>query len=66
MNKHCVAIVDGGTLIGENGTLDITGIDDVEIRIRSDGKVIWVNGPDCKVRICSIRGVVNVVDERNN
>ncbi len=45
--------------------LDITGADDVEISIRDDGKVIWVNTAlGCKLRICSIRGRVNISDAR--
>ena len=45
--------------------LDITGADDVDISIRYDGKVIWVNTAlGCKLRICSIRGDVNISDAR--
>ncbi len=43
---------------GERGWVDITGIDDVEILIRHDGKVVWINGPTCRVRICGIRGEI--------
>ena len=49
---------------GALGWLDITGIDDVQIDIRHDGKVIWINGPTCRLRICSIRGKIIVKDNR--
>lgn len=47
--------------------LDITGAAIVEIRIRQDGKVIWINTEDgCQLRICQITGPVEVQDERAN
>jgi hypothetical protein len=46
------AIVDGTRHEGCNGALDITGVDDVEIDIRRDGKVLWVNVPSTVLRIC--------------
>ena len=58
------AKVDGQLLHGRSGTFDITGIDDVEIVIKADGRVIWINAPDCRVRICGIRGQVFVTDKR--
>lgn len=45
--------------------LDIIGTDEIEIRIRSDGKVLWVNtGYGCKLRICRIQGNITIIDER--
>ena len=58
------AKVDGQLLHGHIGTFDITGIDDVEIVIKADGRVIWINAPDCRVRISAIRGQVFVTDKR--
>lgn len=48
------------------GSLDITMRDDrdIEIKIRRDGKVIWINIPECVLRICAIGGKVLMVDER--
>jgi hypothetical protein len=56
--------IDGRKLRGQHGWLDITGIDSVEVLIRHDGKVLWINGPDLRLRICSIRGPVTIKDER--
>lgn len=47
-----------------SGMLDITGADDVQVTIRADGKVLWVNSPGVRLRICRIRGQVLVVDNR--
>ena len=58
------ARVDGELLHGRDGTFDITGIDDVEIVVKADGRTIWINAPDCRVRICGIRGQVFVTDKR--
>ena len=58
------AKVDGQLLHGRDGTFDIAGIDDVEIVIKADGRVIWINAPDCRMRICGIRGQVFVTDKR--
>jgi hypothetical protein len=44
--------------------LDISGAADIEIKIRSDGKVIWINTPFCVLRICEIKGNILVEDER--
>lgn len=44
--------------------LDITGADEVEIRIDRTGKVIWVNTTyGCKLRICQIEHLT-IVDDR--
>jgi hypothetical protein len=38
--------------------LDITGAQKVEIEIRADGKVVWVNVDDvCRLRVCRIEGI---------
>ena len=58
------AKVDGQLLHGRDGTFDIASIDDVEIVIKADGRVIWINAPDRRVRICGIRGQVFVTDKR--
>lgn len=44
---------------------DITGSGEVEIKIRNDGNVIWVNTMErqCVLRICMIKKL-NLVDER--
>lgn len=47
--------------------LDITGTDIVEISIREDGKVVWVNTEDgCQLRICRIKGKIEIDDRRPN
>lgn len=44
--------------------LDITGADNVEIQIREDKKVIWVNVQGvCVLRICQIKNLA-LTDER--
>jgi len=48
----------------ENTLKDITGANIVEIKIRKDSKVIWVNTQDgCVLRICQIKKLI-VDDER--
>ena len=50
------------TLLGAQ--LDITGADNVEIQIRRDSNVIWVNVQGvCALRICQIKNLV-LTDER--
>ena len=46
--------------------LDITDPDGpIEIKVRHDGKVIWVNvGHKCALRICTDSVPVIIVDER--
>ncbi|MGD9727379.1 MAG: hypothetical protein AB7L09_21430 [Nitrospira sp.] len=40
---------------------------DVELKVKSDGKVIWVNlGAKCVMRICGISGKIVVEDGRSN
>jgi len=44
--------------------LDITGANTVELQVRGDGKVVWVNVDGvCALRICRIDEVI-VNDER--
>lgn len=44
---------------------DVTGARDVEIQIRSDGKVIWINeGSRCLLRVCCIAGQIKIEDMR--
>jgi hypothetical protein len=44
--------------------IDITAPSDVEVKIRGDGKVVWVNIDGiCKLRACRI-GKLELVDER--
>jgi hypothetical protein len=49
--------------------LDITAplenINDIEITIRKDGKVVWINAEGyCLFRICQIPGRIIIKDER--
>ena len=45
--------------------VDITGAKDIEITIRADGKVVWINTIDrCIVRICRISETIIIVDNR--
>lgn len=45
--------------------LDITGADEVEILIRNDGKVIWINiNSVCVFRACKIKNLI-LNDRRN-
>lgn len=49
----------------DSGMLDITGAEIVDLDVREDGKVIWVNVDGiCRLRICKISGEVNVTDRR--
>lgn len=51
----------------ENKHLDITGANDIDITIRADGKVLWVNTKfGCKLRICQIAGKISILDERTS
>ena len=46
--------------------LDITNPENVEIRIRGDGKVIWVNVDGiCRLRCCGIT-CLDINDERRS
>lgn len=60
-----IAAVDRHELRGRDGWIDITGADDVEIMIKDDGRVLWVNAPGLRVRICGIRGQVLITDNRD-
>lgn len=43
------------TIMNTNDQLDITGAKDVQIQIRGDQRVIWVNVDGmCRLRICQI------------
>jgi len=48
-------------------SLDITGSEGVEVKIRHDGKVLWINTVEggCVLRICQIKELV-LDDERSN
>lgn len=47
-------------------SLDITGTDLVEVEVRADGTVLWVNTPfGCKLRICRI-GKLVITDHRQS
>jgi hypothetical protein len=51
---------------GSLAVLDISGAHAVEITVRRDGKVLWVNTEDgCVLRIYKIKGDVVIKDERN-
>lgn len=46
-------------------SLDITGAETVEISIRSDGKVLWVNvDGTLALRVCRITSPIIIEDER--
>jgi hypothetical protein len=47
-------------------SLDITGSEGVEVKIRHDGKVLWINTVEggCVLRICQIKELV-LDDERS-
>lgn len=48
----------------ENAALDLTAPECVEIRIKNDGKVVWVNTENgCQFRACQIKHL-ELVDER--
>lgn len=64
MGDFVEALVDDQAYIGATGSIDITGADDVQVVIRNDGRVLWINAPDCRVRICCIRGAIEIVDCR--
>lgn len=54
----------GANLERMNNMQDITRPEIVEIQIRSDGKVVWVNVDGvCALRACNIKEVI-VIDER--
>ncbi len=45
--------------ITENKMSDITGADEVEILIKSNSKVIWINTEKgCMLRICRIKKLI--------
>ena len=45
---------------------DITGAEVVEVKIRNDGKVLWINtDKGCVLRICQIKKIV-VCDDCHN
>ena len=47
------------------GLLDVTGAETVEVQVRHDGEVLWVNVDGrCRLRVCQIKGDVMVNDER--
>jgi hypothetical protein len=50
---------------GRDGWIDIAGADDIEVMIKDDGRVLWINGPKNKVRIRGIRGQVLINDMRS-
>jgi len=46
-------------------SLDVTLCENLEIRIRYDGKVLWVSDSHrCILRICQIQGEITIEDER--
>lgn len=49
------------TLNPQEPMLDITGAETVQIQVRKDRKVVWVNVDGvCRLRICRITGTVEV------
>ena len=52
---------------GEHVDITMTDTLELEVSIRDDGKVLWINTQHgCLVRICSIKGKINVIDSRAN
>lgn len=46
-------------------SLDVTLAQHMEIMIRNDGKVIWINeGGRCLLRVCGIEGEIILNDQR--
>lgn len=46
--------------------LDVTAPEEVEIQIRVDGKVVWVNIDGvCKLRACRVKKLT-IIDERKD
>jgi hypothetical protein len=44
--------------IKSEGSLDITGAEGVQVQIKDDGKVLWVNTENgCVLRICQIKHI---------
>lgn len=49
-----------------NQAIDVTGCEDLEIQIRWDGKVLWINDKDrCLLRVCQIKGKIEIKDQRD-
>lgn len=47
--------------------VDVTGPEQVEVLIRNDGKVIWINVDGvCRLRCCRIVNPITITDERRN
>ena len=44
--------------------LDVTGAGAIEIQISTDGTVLWVNGESLLLRVCGIRGAIQIIDLR--
>lgn len=45
--------------------IDVTGAPIVQIRVSSDGKVVWVHAGKGSLRICGIRAGVVIEDDRD-
>ena len=60
-----IADIDGEKFQGRDRWIDITGAEDIEIMIKDDGRMGWVNGPKNRDRICGIRGQVLINDMRS-
>lgn len=59
-----IAFADGRSIRGKDCSVDVTGAEDIEVLISADGKRVWVNSPECKLRVCGIRGQIVVNDMR--
>ncbi len=64
IRDKCIATFRGLSVEGYDASLDLFGADDVEIRLSYDGRTVWINTPGCVLRICNVRGVVRVEDDR--
>lgn len=62
---YCAVSLNGSNASrATRGFFDVTGAPSIQIRIRADGRVLWVHAGKSEVRICGIRGDVVIVDQR--
>lgn len=57
-------ICSRNSYIKSEGALDITGAEGVQVQIKADGKVLWINTENgCVLRVCQIKNI-EINDER--
>ena len=60
----CMPVIEDEPIIKPLEMIDITGAEYVEILIKSDGSVIWINtDTHCVLRICQIKEL-RLIDQR--